>query len=253
MAEYKTPGVYIEEISLLPPSIAEVETAIPAFIGYTQKAEKKISNDLLDKPTKIKSMLEYEQYFGYAEPEENIIVNVMEDYDSSGKLKSRTVAVPEPATTSNYLMYYNMQMFFANGGGQCYIISIGLYSASGAINAADLNATKGLKLLEKEDDPTLIVFPDATNLASSSDFYELYKAALTQCHKLQDRFTIIDTYPSDEDEFAKELRNGINLGTDYIKYGAAYYPYLNTTLKYKYKDTDVDVNISIKDATSKWT
>ena len=38
MATYKTPGVYIEEISTLPPSVAEVSTAIPAFIGYTAKA-----------------------------------------------------------------------------------------------------------------------------------------------------------------------------------------------------------------------
>ena len=37
---YKTPGEYIEEISKLPPSVAAVETAIPAFIGYTQKAQK---------------------------------------------------------------------------------------------------------------------------------------------------------------------------------------------------------------------
>ena len=35
---YKTPGVYIEEISKFPPSVAEVETAIPVFIGYTEKA-----------------------------------------------------------------------------------------------------------------------------------------------------------------------------------------------------------------------
>jgi len=33
---YKTPGVYVEEISTFPPSVAEVATAIPAFIGYTQ-------------------------------------------------------------------------------------------------------------------------------------------------------------------------------------------------------------------------
>ena len=33
---YKTPGVYVEEISKFPPSVAQVETAIPAFIGYTQ-------------------------------------------------------------------------------------------------------------------------------------------------------------------------------------------------------------------------
>ena len=38
---YKTPGVYVEEITKFPPSVAEVETAIPAFIGYTEKALKK--------------------------------------------------------------------------------------------------------------------------------------------------------------------------------------------------------------------
>jgi uncharacterized protein len=35
---YSTPGVYIEEIVKFPPSVAQVETAIPAFIGYTEKA-----------------------------------------------------------------------------------------------------------------------------------------------------------------------------------------------------------------------
>ena len=29
----KTPGVYVQEISKFPPSIAQVETAIPAFLG----------------------------------------------------------------------------------------------------------------------------------------------------------------------------------------------------------------------------
>jgi phage tail sheath protein FI len=41
MNDYKTPGVYIEEIPKLPPSIASVETAIPAFTGYTEKAQLK--------------------------------------------------------------------------------------------------------------------------------------------------------------------------------------------------------------------
>ncbi len=35
---YKTPGGYIEEISKFPPSVAQVETAIPAFVGYTELA-----------------------------------------------------------------------------------------------------------------------------------------------------------------------------------------------------------------------
>ena len=62
MATYKTPDVYVEEISLFPPSVAEVETAVPAFIGYTEKA-KTNAVSLTMKPTKIDSMIEFQQYF----------------------------------------------------------------------------------------------------------------------------------------------------------------------------------------------
>ena len=64
MATYKTPGVYVEEVSALPPRVAEVETAIPVFIGYTQMAQKERGGDLLNKPTRIASQTEYEAYFG---------------------------------------------------------------------------------------------------------------------------------------------------------------------------------------------
>lgn len=60
---YKTPGVYIKEISVFPPSVAEVPTAIPAFIGYTAKAEYK-GQDLTNVPTKVSSLLEYIDLFG---------------------------------------------------------------------------------------------------------------------------------------------------------------------------------------------
>lgn len=63
---YKTPGVYVEEIPLLPPSVAEVETAIPAFIGYTQNISYNGAS-LQYNPVRIKSLKEYEQIFGFAE------------------------------------------------------------------------------------------------------------------------------------------------------------------------------------------
>jgi phage tail sheath protein FI len=59
MSTYKTPDVIIEEISVFPPSVAEVETAIPAFIGYSEKARRLKDDDLLNTPTRVKSLLEY--------------------------------------------------------------------------------------------------------------------------------------------------------------------------------------------------
>lgn len=246
---YKTPGVYIEEISLLPPSIAAVETAIPAFIGYTEKAEKD-NEDLTNVPTKIKSLLEYQQYFGGAEPETGIAVNLNDEYDSSENLISRKIQVPAPSTTSDFLMYYSLQMFFANGGGQCYIISVGSYSD--AISKTDLGANGGLSHLEKEDEPTLIVFPDATAITTAANFYGLYEDALKQCNKLQDRFTLIDTF-SEAAGFDDGLRNNISLGTDYLKYGAAYYPYLKTTLPYVYEEDDVTITHTVTNPPASYT
>ena len=57
---YKTPGVYVEEISKLPPSVAQVETAIPAFIGYTEN-DSYNGLSLINKPKRIKSLNEFEK------------------------------------------------------------------------------------------------------------------------------------------------------------------------------------------------
>ena len=51
--QYKTPGVYIEEIDAFPPSIVGVETAVPVFIGYTAKAERKGRSVLKHRLTKL--------------------------------------------------------------------------------------------------------------------------------------------------------------------------------------------------------
>lgn len=240
---YKTPGVYVEEIAKFPPSVAQVETAIPAFIGYTEKAQKKVADDLNLVPFRITSLLEYETYFGAAYPEKDITVNIT-DVVTNGVTK-RTVSVPQPATKSPFLMYYAMQMYFANGGGPCYVTSVKTFVDAIADNSTDPvqleDLQDGLLKIEKEDEPTLLLFPDA-NALSEVDFYAIYKDALTQSNKLQDRFTILDTYTDDETADPKPaaaLRDGINLEKDYLKYGAAYYPYLETLLNYQYDPADV--------------
>ncbi|MGB9180624.1 MAG: hypothetical protein WCB68_15435, partial [Pyrinomonadaceae bacterium] len=59
----KTPGVYVTELSAFPPSIVGVQTAVPAFIGYTEKAEISGKPAYL-KPIKIGSLADYEAIFG---------------------------------------------------------------------------------------------------------------------------------------------------------------------------------------------
>ena len=64
-ASYKTPGVYLVEKDAFPGSVVEVATAIPAFIGYTEKAEYN-GKDLTNKPFRITSFAEYLNIFGGA-------------------------------------------------------------------------------------------------------------------------------------------------------------------------------------------
>ena len=59
MSAYKTPGVYIKEKT----AYGNSETAIPVFIGLTEKAQNG-TESLKNKPVRISSMTEYKQYFG---------------------------------------------------------------------------------------------------------------------------------------------------------------------------------------------
>ena len=65
----RTPGVYVQEITTLSASIAGVETAIPAFVGYVQKAESNGEGIPMFTPVRITSFLEYESIFGGPDPQ----------------------------------------------------------------------------------------------------------------------------------------------------------------------------------------
>ncbi len=60
---YATPGVYIEGKSAFPNSAVPVPTAVPAFVGYTEKAVLN-KKDITHVPTRISSLGEYLLYFG---------------------------------------------------------------------------------------------------------------------------------------------------------------------------------------------
>lgn len=255
---YKTPGVYIEEISKFPPSIAEVETAIPAFIGYTEKATKN-GVSYTNKAVRIKSLVEYESIFGGAFNE-----HITATIDSSGS--TETVDSVALTYTFTYRMYYSLQLYFANGGGPCYVISVASYTTDPSVTAPSISHSTllgGLTPLKKEDEPTLIVFPDAISISSSAaNFYSIYNdgsnGALKQCYDLKDRFALIDVYQGDLDFNAAGGTDVINgspdgfrsrIGTSYLKYGAAYYPWLKTIYTYSYDEEDVTISGSSSAAT----
>lgn len=209
----RTPGVYVQEVSIFPPSVTSVATAIPAFIGYTNKAAGTIA--------RISSMNDYVDNFGG--PNKYVIVNV-----GTPGTASVTFA------PNNFILYYVMQMYFANGGGPCYVISTGDYQSTPSEShfATAWNTGAAFAKLVLEDEPTLIVMPEL-QLLGADKAYGVYVHALAQCERLQDRFVIMDVNANPVTpgtNVITELRDRI--GTQNLKYGAAYYPDLVTSLSY---------------------
>ena len=237
MANYKTPGVYVEEISTLPPSVGQVPTAVPAFIGYSEKAIRN-GKSIINVPTHITSLLDYHIMFGYAADFGKINVSLNAD-SSVGTIDFE----------KRFYLYDSVRMFFANGGGQCYIVAVGTYSDDVIMD----KLLGGLSALEKEDHPTILLCADAMLLKKKDQAYTIQQAMLMQCNKLQDRVAVLDVFNgfidrSNEDVIL-DFRNGI--GVNNLKYGATYYPWIQTTLSNNFgfehinlKDKDgKDINI----------
>ncbi|WPR75118.1 phage tail sheath C-terminal domain-containing protein [Algoriphagus sp. NG3] len=230
MADFKTPGVYVQEISTLPASIAPVATAIPAFVGYTASRSKNGETLPVNKPVRVTSYLEYKEIFGESYPEDYGVTLTL---DADGITQ---VAINNPGNFSPYRMTYQVYMYFNNGGGPCYIVSVGDMVPGPDPAPASIVPTAliaGINALEEEDEPTLLVVPEAVIL-STIDRKTVHETLLTQCAKLQDRFALMDalhipgqTVAEDGATFRAEV------GTSDLKYGASYYPSLKTSL-YKY-------------------
>jgi phage tail sheath protein FI len=237
---YSTPGVYVEEISTLPPSIVQVSTAIPAFLGYTEKASNNdVANSLSLVPTRISNMLEFKQYFGGPQQAKFEIT-----YTDS---VPRTVTATAPV----HKLYYALDLYFRNGGSSCYIVSVGNIGAADKVTAktkSDFSA--GLTALAAEEEPTLLVMSEAADLAAD-EYYTLCQEALKHCSGFKNRFCILDVpqlKAGDTPETAfKAFREKM---VDFLKYGAAYFPHLLTSLSYKFTDKDVTFKDTRKGASA---
>lgn len=215
MGEYKTPGVYIKEKNAFGNSVVEAETAIPAFIGFTQKA---VNGDksLLNQPWKITSMTEFTTYFGGAP---------LADFKL--EVKDNNLTVTEPAVP--FTLYYQMVMFFANGGSTCYIVSVGDYTSSTPISSDQVKTA--LSALEKEQEVTMIVVPEAVY---SPNYANILTDVLQHCGStMKNRIAIFDVQPKkDENETMEQQIESFRgaVGSNYMSFGAAYYPWLNASV-----------------------
>lgn len=206
----QTPGVYISEINQLASTIAKTSTAIPVFIGFTEISQTGA--------LKINGMMEFEQFFGKA-------------FTTTFRMVANQPAIPD----RRYFLYDSIQLYFQNGGGPCYILSAGTYTApivdSGLVKAA---LESRLNELQHLDEVTLVVVPDShfqfddgvhstVQTLTSADYSSVINNALTTCANLTDKFLLMD-YQTTQTT-ATEQRDAISATTE-LKHGAVYYPWL---------------------------
>jgi phage tail sheath protein FI len=243
----KTPGVYVTEFPAFPPTVAGVNTAVPCFIGYTAKAEDPVTKkSLVMEAVPILSMPEFLATFGAGKSlASNYQVNLaaspapQADFKAmSGQLQDDKITL-EPLlacsvahqgntddSKGRFNLYLSMQMFYANGGGFCYVISVGDFSQ----DKTKQTLLDGLEQARAIHDATMIVVPDACLLAED-DYGAVVAAMLAQAGDLRNRVAILDLPDATQLTDPKSLKakttrfyEKISSAQEAFSYGAAYAP-----------------------------
>lgn len=251
----KPPGIYINDQNSFPTSITPVATAIPAFIGYTPQASYE-GKSYLNVAQKISSFAEFQAIYCFPDPAlpeapakqyspEYYLVKQKAQPTKGDYMLIDNVyysIVPDPNTI--YYLYNSMRLFYENGGGDAYIVSVGCYGPQSKnpmtpgdqivnpnVQLNDL--MNGLALLKNEPEPTMYICPEATLLTVESNG-TLMQEMLLQCAEMQTAISIFDIiggrnpdpilYTNDIETF----RN--NTGLQGLNYGTAYYPFVGTNL-----------------------
>ncbi|RME74495.1 MAG: phage tail sheath family protein [Chloroflexi bacterium] len=99
MPEYLSPGVYVEEVDRGPKPIEGVGTAMPVFVGFSEKAQltqrvdgETITVDVLGKPQLVTNWTQYVETFG--------------------------------GFIEGAYLPYAVYGYFLNGGSRCYVVSV---------------------------------------------------------------------------------------------------------------------------------
>ncbi len=234
MVAYRNLGVKIDENFSVQQLVAEVETALPAFVGYTAKACRKIENDLRLVPTKIGSMREFENLFGFP-CESEIDIHVTTD------CSSRYVISALHESDLMYFLHYSVRLYFENGGGSCYILSVDTYQNPPQISlkhdgvSGSFGLLDGLLELSEVAEVSLVVIPEAVKLPKA-EYSQLVQTELAQCHTLGNRFAIFDLYEGDSN--LPDINHNKDLfGSKYLSCGSAYYPFIKTPIN-SYSEPD---------------
>ena len=123
-------------------------------------------------------------------------------------------------------------------------MSVGNTPAKGGGKPTKSKLLTGLNALEPLDEPTMLLIPEAIH---SGEPEAIYQAALLQAATRKDLMVIMDLKQGTNPEAdLLEFRSGIHQN---LKYGAAYYPHLDTSLNIHYQASTLKIKHQKKDST----
>jgi len=215
------PGVYVEDVST-PVLVTQVATAIPVFIGYTETHYSPLE------PFRITSLKEYEQRFGGP-----FVESFVANFNADGVFDSLEIQNP-----SGFKTYYSVRHYFANGGGPCYVLSVASYSS--AANVEDTLA-QAIEKLQYLDEATIVLIPDAMKIDTAENAALFYKDVLAEVADLGDKFLLIDLHSDELGDPIADFKDSI--GTENLKYAAAYFPFLNSAYSFVQGNTKIKITI----------
>lgn len=229
MAELKTPGVYIVQKNAFPNSIVQIETSVAAFVGWTER------NVRPGAPQRVLSLSEFERLFG-GPPPTGFAVGLAAagappvlapeggsvSLPGGGRLDVRRVTPP-------FSLHAAMRLFYANGGFVAWVASAGGYDA--AMGAEPL--IEALRSFSEAPEPALLLCPEAARLGRE-DCARVNRAMLDACGGSKSRFALLDT-PNGWRALNDPAGDPVaafraDVAGPFASYGAAYYPWLATTI-----------------------
>ncbi len=267
--QYKTPGVYVVEKDAFGSSIVANATAVPIFIGFTEVANHPSGEALpyfkipgQTRPAAVKtkipylinSMLEYTQCFGG--PDTTGILEVSEAGQAPNQYYTSKIVKGAAGSEKAYQPSYTqpaVSNYFTNGGGSCYILSLGRFEDFDPTKIGVVNLDIIIKAIEEAEQCTLIMPIDLIRFGTSN-YYNWANQFLDLANESKEQFCVLDVIMNDPKNSILNLddvdhyRSGVT--SENLKYAGAYYPYLKSLTSYAYSEDRVKFDGSLLKAYS---
>ncbi len=167
------PGVHFLD-SVIERQRTTAETAVPVFVGYTQKVPAASDGETL--VYAIASLAQYEEKLGGPVPSGVFL----DDW------------------TARCALYDAVWHYFESGGGPCFVASVGCYTDLENVTATsiadDLRSDALFAAISREPSITLLAIPDLALFADNqvADLLSVWEAALVACERYPKLFALLD-------------------------------------------------------------